>query len=36
MSDENERKFDAEFLMSLARQKSAESRSELTHVIIDL
>lgn len=36
MSDESERKFDAEFLMSLARQKSAESRSELTHVIIDL
>lgn len=36
MSDESERKFDAEFLMSLARQKSAESRSELTNVIIDL
>lgn len=36
MSDESERKFDADFLMSLARQKSAESRSELTNVIIDL
>lgn len=36
MSNESERKFDAEFLMSLARQKSAESRSELTNVIIDL
>lgn len=36
MSDEEDRKFDAEFLMSLARQKSAASRSELTNVIIDL
>lgn len=36
MSEESERKFDADFLMSLARQKSAESRSELTNVIIDL
>ncbi len=31
-----ERKFDADFLMTLARQKSAASRSELANVIIDL
>lgn len=36
MADNEETKFDAEFLMSLARQKSSESRSELTNVIIDL
>ncbi|MBO6521017.1 MAG: DUF2336 domain-containing protein [Rhodospirillales bacterium] len=36
MTDGEERKFDAEFLMSLARQKSAASRSELTNIIIDL
>lgn len=36
MAGEDDSKFDAAFLMSLARQKSSESRSELTNIIIDL
>lgn len=36
MTEGEDRNFDAEFLMSLARQKSSESRSELTNIIIDL
>ena len=36
MSDDESTKFDAHFLMSLARKKSSESRSELTSIIIDL
>jgi len=36
MTDEEPQKFDADFLMSLARKKSSESRSELTNIIIDL
>jgi uncharacterized protein (DUF2336 family) len=36
MSNESAEKFDAEYLLSLARQKSAESRSRLTQIIIDL
>ncbi|MEX0693157.1 MAG: DUF2336 domain-containing protein [Rhodospirillales bacterium] len=36
MSEETPQTFDADFLMSLARQKSAESRTQLSHVILDL
>jgi len=36
MADSEKRQFDADFLMSLARKKSSESRSELTNIIIDL
>lgn len=36
MADEEKQDFDAEFLMSLARQKSSESRSQLTQIILDL
>lgn len=36
MSAETNEHFDAEYLMGLARQKSSESRSRLTEVILDL
>jgi uncharacterized protein (DUF2336 family) len=36
LSEVTPQAFDAEFLMSLARQKSAESRTQLTNVILDL
>ena len=36
MSEETPKAFDADYLMSLARQKSAESRTQLTNVILDL
>ena len=36
MTEEGHADFDAEYLMKLARQKSAESRTRLSQIVIDL